>query len=260
MCFYRFHALSYRAKHADPATFAETIGHFRDTQWNDAGQWLIGDDQLGALLSFYVDRLAERDGWEGDERIRRFRADYLNDTGRAFRTATEPGDGPLTVLCHGDFNRNNLLFRYDDGGGGGGPADALALDLATVRYGSPALDLSFFLYLNTDRRFRDEHWDGLMDAYCAALAAAVSDVPAVSVPGREQLDAEMRDHAFYGLTHVSFFTRIMMEEHKCLDLNAFIEGGLDEAFSKLLTYGGDRATDRVTDVFQHFLEVVRYAE
>ncbi|MBO8695574.1 phosphotransferase, partial [Staphylococcus aureus] len=80
----------------------------------------------------------------------RFQTELLTDAMQSLRRIVA-SVGPMSVLCHGDFNRNNLLFRYDDGGR---PVDALAYDMATMRYGSPVLDLSFFLYMNADRQTR----------------------------------------------------------------------------------------------------------
>lgn len=98
--------------------------------------------------------------------------EILFDLKRTMRQILEPQE-PTAVLCHGDFNRNNLFFRYDDSGK---PVDAMVFDMATIRYGSPTFDLSFLLYMNTDSQFRDEHWDKLLDTYCASLATAVTDV------------------------------------------------------------------------------------
>ncbi|XP_025199916.1 uncharacterized protein LOC112597903, partial [Melanaphis sacchari] len=193
----KFHGLSYRAKHVDRKTFEDLVAEVQETQWDDNGRWGLLDKEVGGLLAVALDRIIERRGGGGgdvDRRVHRFRTELLADASDTLRRVMEPTE-PLSVLCHGDFNRNNLMFRYDDGGGGR-PVDALPYDMATVRYGSPALDLSFFLYMNTDRRTRDDHWDALLDAYCGTLAAVAGDVP---VPDRRRLDAEMREHAFYGL-------------------------------------------------------------
>lgn len=211
-----------------------------------------GDTVFGGLFSVVLDRLAERgDVGDDDSRVRRFRENFLGDMKRTLRRAIN-SHGPLAVLCHGDFNRNNLLFRYDDAGR---PVDALAFDLATVRYGSPALDLSFLLYMNTDRRLRDEHWDELLDTYCATLAEAVSDAAGVvRVPDRSQVDAEMRANAIYGLTHVSFFMRVTMEETAVVDPSVFVKTSPDQSFEILLSFGGTKATDVIADAVQHYLD------
>jgi len=226
----------------------DLVSKVKDTQWEDDGQWFSIGRQLGELFSSALDALSARCGGKYDQRAHRFRTELLADTNDTMRRVMEPTE-PLSVLCHGDFNRNNTLFRYDDGGR---PADALPYDMATVRYGSPALDLSFFLYMNTDRRTRDDHWDALLDEYCETLAASAGDVP---VPDRGQLDAEMRGRAFYGLAHGSFFLRMMLEERKPVNPLEFVGKNSDQTLEIILSFGGERATEWVADVVQHYLDM-----
>jgi len=241
----KFHSLSYRAKHMDRDKFTDLVTEVKDTQWNDNGQWYAIDKGIEGLISVAVDKIIERRG--DDRRARRFQTELIANALDTLRRVMEPVE-PLSVLCHGDFNRNNLIFKYDDDGR---PVDALAYDMATVRYGSPAIDLSFFLYMNTDRQTRDDHWDTLLDAYCETLAAAAGDVP---VPDRGRLNIEMREHAFYGLAHASFFLRVMLEEQKPIAPSEFINMTFDEVKELLLSFGGERATDWVADILQHYLD------
>ncbi|XP_060871222.1 uncharacterized protein LOC132945480 [Metopolophium dirhodum] len=245
----KFHSLSYRAKHVDRNKFMDLVVKVKDAQWDDDGQWLVIGRGIEDLISLALDTLKVRrgNGGEDDQRAQRFRTELLADAMKTLRRVMEPVE-TLSVLCHGDFNRNNLLFRYDDGGR---PVDALAYDMATIRYGSPALDLSFFLYMNTDRRTRDDHWDALLDTYCETLATAAGDVP---VPDRGRLDIEMREHAFYGLAHGAFFLRIMLEEQKPINPSEFIEMTNDMVLKKLLSFGGELATEWVADIVQHYLD------
>lgn len=201
-----------------------------------------------------MDKLNERyaglDDGGGDNEVewmRQFQSELLADVMQTMRRMIVPVE-PQAVLCHGDFNRNNLLFLYDESDR---PVDALAYDMAAVRYGSPAIDLSLFLYLNADRQTRDDHWDELLDAYCATLAMDAGDVP---VPDRDQLDAEMREHGFYGLVHVSYFVHIMLDETKNqLDMQQLLDVDVTQLLNIFLLKGGDRATEWIADALQHFI-------
>lgn len=102
-----------------------------------------------------------------DQKAQQFRTELLVDVVKTLKHVVK-SDESLSVLCHCDFGRHNLLFRYDDDGRS---LDALVYDMALIRYGSPALDLSYFIYLNTNRQTRDDHWDELLDLYCATLAS-----------------------------------------------------------------------------------------
>lgn len=113
---------------------------------------------------------------------------------------------PMAVLCHGDFCRNNLLFRYD--AATGRPTDVIVVDPAQARYASPAIDLSFFLFMNTSAEDRAEHWDD----YVAAYVAGVSETaPPASRPTAEDVHAEMRKSGLYGYAHCSFFLPAMVD-------------------------------------------------
>lgn len=248
----KFHGLSYRAKHEDSLKFKEIIADVKETQWSKDGEWYFHPSVLQGLFSVALDRLKERhvaDGSCGDnevEWISRFQTELLTDAMQSLRRIVA-SVGPMSVLCHGDFNRNNLLFRYDDGGR---PVDALAYDMATMRYGSPVLDLSFFLYMNADRQTRDDHWDALLDVYCSTLAADAGDVP---VPGRDQLDAEIREYGFYGLVHVSYFAGIMLEETTQVDCSEYFDADEFKMLDLLLRNGGEPAREWFADAVQHFI-------
>ncbi|XP_015368533.1 PREDICTED: uncharacterized protein LOC107165001 [Diuraphis noxia] len=252
----KFHGLSYKAKNENIVEFMEMVADVRETHWSEVGEWILQPSVLQGLFSVAIERLKERhisgDGCGDDEVkwITRFQTEMLADTMKSLRRVVVPTE-PIAVLCHGDFNRNNLLFRYDDGGR---PVDALAYDLATIRYGSPALDLSFFLYMNTDRRTRDDHWDALLDAYCDALAAATGDV-SVPLLDRDRLNAEISEYGFHGLAHVSYFARVMLEERPIKQEVSEEFFNFDElqVLNLLVSNGGEPATEWVADTFQHFI-------
>jgi len=250
----KFHGLSYRAKRDNLKKFKEIISEVKETQWSESGEWILHPSVLLNLYSVALDWLKKRHAESDDsncddnvvEWIRKFESELLADPLQMLKRFTSPLE-PLAVLCHGDFNRNNLMFRYDDSGR---PVDVLPFDMATIRYGSLAIDLSFFLYLNTDRQTRDDHWDELLDVYCAALAEEAGDVP---VPNRNQIDAEMHENGFVGLSHVTFFVRVMLEENKFNNSDEFVDVDYSQLSDLMLSYGGDLATEWVADVIHHFL-------
>lgn len=230
--------------------FHEIIAEVRDTIWDARGEWIMqSEDAIQKLGRRGVNRLLERNGnrYRDDEHLRRF--DSLIEDGYGSLRRTLRTCEPLSVLCHGDFCRNNMLYRYDDNSR---PVEALLFDFATPRYGSPALDLSFFLYLNTDRRLRDAHWDDLLDAYCSALSTAVPGD--VSVPDRADVDAEMAACAFFGFAYVSFFLpyQLYVVFDDDPDPMAILT---DLKVDTFLQLGGDMATEYVADMVQHIVDM-----
>lgn len=68
----------------------------------------------------------------------------------------------FAVITHGDYHRNNLLFRKINNNR---VVNMKMIDFQQVRYGSPCLDLSFFMYLNISCDLRPDLWDRLLQTY-----------------------------------------------------------------------------------------------
>jgi len=232
----------------DRDQFMELVAKGKEPQFNADGKWYMSSKVLEGLLTAALDMLVEGKGDSSgyDQKAQQFRTELLVDAVVTLKCVMKP-DEPLSVLCHGDFGWHNLLFRYNDNGR---LLDALVYDMALIRYGSLALDLSYFLYLHTDRQTRDDHWDDLLDIYCETLASVTGSA---LVPDRSQLDAEMRTHAYYGLAFVSFVLRMALDPFDLSKLAIFTD---DEALHFLLPHGGKNANERIVDAVQHYLDMV----
>lgn len=248
--------MSYSAKHTDAAGLGRVAADIRDTNFTPEACGLFKGDAPWQFGKRAIDRLLERDGdtYRDHVHLRRL-GELLAEGEAAIRRAYRPRE-PHSVVCHGDFNRNNLLFRYVGGGGGcgedgntGSPADALPLDFGTPRYGSPALDLSFFLYMNAEQTTRHDHWDRMLDEYCSTVAASVP--PGVPVPDRTELDSEMATSALFGLVCALFFLPHQMSDGRP-SVTAVTD---DPAKFEYGRFGGDEETERVADMVQHFVDM-----
>uniref|UniRef100_A0A182T097 CHK domain-containing protein n=1 Tax=Anopheles maculatus TaxID=74869 RepID=A0A182T097_9DIPT len=82
-------------------------------------------------------------------------------------------DDVYSVILHGDYNRNNVLFRYE----GDTPHDVMLIDFQENRYGSPALDLSFFMYMNMPPEdWANGGWEHLLTVYHEELMRCICDI------------------------------------------------------------------------------------
>jgi hypothetical protein len=81
-------------------------------------------------------------------------------------------DEPLAVLCHGDFNRNNMLFRYDSNNR---PSGVKFFDFQNPYYASPAIDFSFFMFVNASPELWANCWDDMFSIYHRTLLDAISE-------------------------------------------------------------------------------------
>lgn len=79
------------------------------------------------------------------------------------------------------------------------------------RYGSPGLDLSYFLYKNADKDVQDNRWEDLLAVYLESVAAVL---PAdVKAPTTQQLHHELRFHVLYGYAHLLFALPSMINDN-----------------------------------------------
>lgn len=76
----------------------------------------------------------------------------------------------FSVIVHGDFHRNNLLFKM----AGGSVTDMKMIDFQQIRYGSPCLDLSFFMYLNISAELRETFWNEILQQYHRKLVTNIA--------------------------------------------------------------------------------------
>lgn len=106
------------------------------------------------------------------------------------------------VICHGDLWINNLMFKYNNRG----ECDGVKfIDLQTLRYTSPVIDILHFLYTSTEFGVRDQYFDQLIDDYVDTLYITLQkfDVHDDYVENIDALNAiirqELRDKSMYGL-------------------------------------------------------------
>lgn len=73
---------------------------------------------------------------------------------------------PWNVLCHGDAWVNNLMFSENHD-------QVRLIDLQTMRYCSPVVDILHLLYTSTGHEVRSNHTDELIQGYQEELVAAL---------------------------------------------------------------------------------------
>ncbi|KAJ4441544.1 hypothetical protein ANN_11400 [Periplaneta americana] len=78
---------------------------------------------------------------------------------------------PLAVLCHGDFNSNNMLFCYNSSNR---PVGVKFLDFQTPYYASPVIDMGLILLLNSEPELLLNEWDSLFSEYDRTLRKTLS--------------------------------------------------------------------------------------
>ncbi|XP_044576982.1 uncharacterized protein LOC123260103 [Cotesia glomerata] len=132
---------------------------------------------------------------------------------------------PLATLCHGDFTRSNMLFRRACGINGNDNDDdhdhgkeekekrleVMLIDFGMMRYTSPSIDLSTFLYLSVFSEDRKNRFDEIFRAYHDALLDYLGKAGLIDL-GRYSSEKMLEDYkrrAAYGFIVALYFLPVL---------------------------------------------------
>ncbi|XP_068083604.1 uncharacterized protein [Anabrus simplex] len=144
---------------------------------------------------------------------------------------TKRKNNEFNVLLHGDTWTNNIMFKYADCV----LEDIRFVDFQLAYYGSPALDLQYFLHACTKQEIRMNYVDKLIEEYHGTLAETLEilgcshrSVPLAVI--RKAFD----DCAFYGLVAATAVLPIVLSKPEDgLDVDDVESGGLSESQKKI---------------------------
>uniref|UniRef100_A0AAG5CPZ4 CHK kinase-like domain-containing protein n=1 Tax=Anopheles atroparvus TaxID=41427 RepID=A0AAG5CPZ4_ANOAO len=125
---------------------------------------------------------------------------------------------PLAVICHGDYLRNNMAFRYEDAKDPSKPTQVMMFDFQTLRYASPMIDYTSFLANSTGYDVREHHFETIFRTYHQELTQTVAHIVGVRDPGElppyfsyESFHRELAEYYSYGFNIASSFLMILHE-------------------------------------------------
>lgn len=105
-------------------------------------------------------------------------------------------DDALNVLCHGDFWKNNILFKYIDNE----VVNAKIIDFQFCRYTTPALDLQSFLVSSVTEDVLFNRSDDLISAYVHCFNSTLMRVGCICQQiSEKEMHKYLKDSDFYGL-------------------------------------------------------------
>uniref|UniRef100_A0A1B6CTQ1 CHK kinase-like domain-containing protein n=1 Tax=Clastoptera arizonana TaxID=38151 RepID=A0A1B6CTQ1_9HEMI len=236
-----FHACSYKAKQADHDGFMEKVNTLLEAYYEPENRV-----EFNKFFAPYIERGVLELFEKGEHReILTSFVERLDDPFMYLKHLVEPEE-PIAVLCHGDFCRNNILFKYD----GGKPVEVSFFDFGTSRYCSPVIDLSLFIFMNVPSKVRKDRWDDLLSAYHEGLSRSIPDV---KVPSLETIKIEMQKKAAYAYPHCCTFIPTMMDE-KRIKVDELVMLSEDELDVTSKAIGGEEATVVVADVLRDLVE------
>ncbi|XP_055539207.1 uncharacterized protein LOC129726480 [Wyeomyia smithii] len=141
-----------------------------------------------------------------------------------------------SVFLLGDYNRNNVLFKYEEGH----PADLRMFDFQLTRYASPAIDLSLFMCMNISSNLRARLWSQILRHYHNNLIKTLTDI-LICNPDDEKLKPytfekfikHFQKFALYGgMVATHFLPWMLCSEEECAQLAYHFAKDLDSAEMK----------------------------
>ncbi|KAK3916363.1 Na(+)/H(+) antiporter NhaA [Frankliniella fusca] len=134
----RLHALSYCAKIRRKDDFLSVARELQDAEYSESRR-AYQTGFIGGLMGPLLRRLAARgesviDATTCEHLRHRLRSEREDIPSGAFDIMLEArsAEEPLAVIAHGDFCRNNIMFKYD--AATGRPVDVRFFDLQTAKY------------------------------------------------------------------------------------------------------------------------------
>lgn len=152
----------------------------------------------------------EVSNWNGYEQIayklENMRCSLI-ENGRKVFDATE---GYLNCLIHGDLWTNNVMFTYDENNK---PEDALLVDFQMCVWGSPAVDIHYFINTSLNDNLRENHQDELFFFYYTTLVDLLKRFKyAPKIPSLYEFQMQALGKLFYAFSSCCLVLPIMMTE------------------------------------------------
>ncbi|XP_062563763.1 uncharacterized protein LOC134226790 [Armigeres subalbatus] len=166
-----------------------------------------------------------------------------------------------SVILHGDYNRNNVLFKYENGN----PVDIRMFDFQENRYATPSIDLTFFMCMSMVTGFREQFWTALLKCYHGSLIDTLIDIlkcdkndPRLETYSYNNFMDHMKKFGLYGAMVAGHFLPWMLgSKEECALLAEASWRDIESAEMKHLTMvaGGEAVTKRLVEIFQHMSEL-----
>lgn len=216
----RFHAATYVLKNSDSADISSALNEAnREIQFTEERR-SIYDEHFAQLAKSTLDIICKSP--ETSRYAKRIE-DILKNKYQHLLTFLKPRE-PFSTLTHGELWTNNMMFSYSKDE----PVSVKFLDFQTCRYGSPALDINYFLYTSTTALVRGRHMDEFLRTYHRSLVRTLRQSGLNSTMNLTDLRREVNSMSMYGFLAAHLNLRNMFYDPDVRD-------DADNLFSKRIT-------------------------
>lgn len=170
-------------------------------------------------------------------------------------------DDVYSLINHGDYNRNNCLFKYGQAEGHEAPTAVRMFDFQEVRFTTPVTDLTFFMYMNTPTELRERCWDEFVKLYHNTMFTSLIDLlkcsaddPRIQPYNFENFMRHFQKYAFYGvMICIHFVPWMACSEEECAQMSHLFETDLHNPELERLqcVVGGKDVDDRLMGIVVH---------
>lgn len=148
--------------------------------------------------------------WNGYEQIANKLRNMESSLIENGRKVFDPTEGYLNCLIHGDLWTNNVMFKYDENNK---PENALLVDFQMCVWGSPAVDIHYFINTSLNDDLRENHQDELFYFYYSTLVDLLRRLKySGKIPSLYEFQMEALGKMFYAFSSCCLVLPVMMTE------------------------------------------------
>ncbi|KAF5285449.1 hypothetical protein FQR65_LT02289 [Abscondita terminalis] len=166
----KLHALSFAMRLHKPNVFKRLTEHMEEgffeifeKNHKNNGYW-----KQGKKILLTIDEVKEKSIYEKFEKFVTNMSDLIQNLQK---TNLMDAHG---VITHGDCWLKNYMFKYNNFLGSRTPVDVCILDWQLSHYGSPALDLAYFIFSCTEKELRDKYYAILIEEYYSMFSKTLT--------------------------------------------------------------------------------------
>lgn len=261
----RYHSLSFAMRIAGdpklnefkneiiPISFLNAEGKVNDHNH----MYVIGFERFDKYIRKNSHHLSEK--FEND--IKMFREKYAAEPYALLEKLRVSGGDLWSIVLHGDYLRNNVMFKYIHPEGFENPESIKLLDFQELRYASPVLDVSLFMFFNMNEALYKSIWAKILKTYHSSMINSIidllkttSDDPRLEVYSFNNFLEHYKKFALYGaLVSMHFIPWMTCTAKECerIGLLAFEDLKGKEFYDLTMAGGGQETDEFIVAIMKH---------
>ncbi|XP_033152830.1 uncharacterized protein LOC117136194 [Drosophila mauritiana] len=249
-----FHGFAYAMKHKNPEKFAQLTDNLKESRYandNIHPEWQLS---MKASIDRAAKAVATYQPQIDKEFVKKF-CFMISDYTHYGRQRVAPRE-PLATLCHGDYVRNNVAYRYDDKEE---PQEIMMFDYQTLRVSSPMVDLNVFLAVSIYAEVRDPNFEAIFSEYTLALHNSYREQAKEEVPDFLSRGELLKEYVRFLPYSLSISASFLMSLVDPLDMSPeemfALQVSDEEIIERTMNQGGEVVDREVAHQVKEMLEL-----